>query len=226
MRRVGITSDRFDTVARGYSAVGLKPVPLPCIRIEPASPDRIHAARRSASRADLLILTSPRVVSLLWPNGRMPHIDTAVVGQSTAKEVERAGGRVVVAGRAGLTGLVEMLTGRIHARGVVTIAHAHGSDPAAMQGLLQVAPQLEEHVVYRAVPVPPGQDAVDAVAFASPSAVAGWALSRSFDDVVIGAIGATTAAAVARHREADVVAQRPSHLALAEAIAMFMEVNV
>jgi len=56
--------------------------------------------------------------------------------------------------------------------------------------------------------------------------VNGWGLSRSFDDLVVGAIGATTAAAIARHREADVIAERPSHPNLAQAIASFMEVNV
>lgn len=225
MIRVGVTSDSFAAVASGYTAAGLEPVALPCIRIVPAPPREMARARARALRADLLMITSPRVVSLLWPNGRMPDVDTAVVGPSTASRVEQAGGRPSVVGDAGLARLAELIVGRTDGRTVV-IAHAAGSDPAAMARLRELVPDLEEHPVYSTVPIAPGADSVDAVAFASPSAVAGWALSRSFDDVVLGAIGTTTASALASHRTPDVVAGRPSHLALAEAIASFMEVNV
>ncbi len=225
MNRVGVTSDRFDAVAPGYVEAGLEPVALPCIQIVPAPPSQIADAREGALRTDVLMITSPRVVSLLWPNGHMPDVETAVVGSSTAVCVEQAGGRPRVVGDAGLDRLVELMIGRTDGR-TVMIAHAAGSDPAAMARLREIVPDLKEHPVYRTVPVAPGADPVDAVAFASPSAVAGWVLSRGFEDVVVGAIGATTAAAVVSHREADVVAERPSHLALAEAIASFMEVNV
>ena len=225
MTRVGVTSDRFDVVAAGYADAGLEPVALPCIRIQPAPSRDITHVRERAIRADLLMITSPRVVSLVWPDGRMPDVDTAVVGRSTASRVERAGGRVTQVGNAGLARLVELTADQMEGR-CVMIAHAEGSDPAAMARLREIAPDLEEHPVYRAVPVAPGADRVDAVAFASPSAVNGWGLSRSFDDLVVGAIGATTAAAIARHRVADVIADRPSHSNLARAIASFMEVNV
>lgn len=225
MIRVGVTSDRFDAIAPGYAYAGLEPVSLPCVQIQPAPPGDIAYVRERAPRADLLMVTSPRVVSLVWPDGRMPEVDTAVVGRSTASRVEQAGGRVTQVGDAGLARLVELTAGHMEGR-CVMIAHAEGSDPVAMARLREIAPDLEEHPVYRAVPVAPGADPVDAVAFASPSAVKGWGLSRSFDDLVVGAIGATTAAAIARHRAADVIAERPSHLNLAQAIASFMEVNV
>lgn len=225
MIRVAVTSDRFDAVAPGYADAGLEPVSLPCIRIQPAPSGDIAHVRERAPHADLLMITSPRVVSLVWPDGRMPEVDTAVVGRATASRVERAGGRVTRVGNAGLARLVELTADHMEGR-CVMIAHAEGSDPAVMARLREIAPGLEEHPVYRAVPVAPGADPVDAVAFASPSAVNGWGLSRSFDDLVVGAIGATTAAAIARHREADVIAERPSHPNLARAIASFMEVNV
>jgi uroporphyrinogen-III synthase len=223
--RVGVTSDRFDAIAPGYADAGLEPVSLRCVQIQSAPPGDIAYVRDRATRADLLMITSPRVVSLLWPDGHMPEVDTAVVGRSTASSVEQAGGRVTQVGDVGLARLVELTAGHLEGRRVM-IAHAEGSDPAAMARLRDIAPDLEEHPVYRAVPVAPGADPVDAVAFASPSAVKGWGLSRSFDDLVVGAIGATTAAAIARHREADVIAERPSHLNLAQTIASFMEVNV
>ena len=225
MIRVGVTSDRFDAVAPGYADAGLEPVSLPCVQIQSAPSGDIAYVRERAAHADLLMITSPRVVSFVWPDGRMPEVDTAVVGRSTASRVEQAGGRVTQVGNAGLARLVELTADHIEGR-CVMIAHAEGSDPAAMARLREIAPDLEEHPVYRAVPVAPGADPVDAVAFASPSAVNGWGLSRSFDDLLVGAIGATTAAAIARHREADVIAERPSHPNLAQAIASFMEVNV
>ena len=224
MIRVGVTSDRFDAVAPAYTDAGLEPVSLPCVQIQPAQPGDIAHVRERAPRADLLMITSPRVVSLVWPDGRMPQVDTAVVGRSTASRVEQAGGRVTQVGAAGLARLVELTVGHMEGR-CVMVVHAEGSDPAAMTRLREIAPDLEEHPVYRAVPVAPGADPVDAVAFASPSAVKGWRLSRSFDDLVVGAIGATTAAAIGRNLEADVLAERPSHLNLARAIASFMEVN-
>ena len=225
MTRVGVTSDRFETVASRYAAVGLEPVSLPCIRIDTASPDAIASAREKAARAQLLIITSPRVVSLLWPDGDMPEVNTAVVGSTTASCVTRAGGRLALVGDSGMARLVELMESRVHGQKVM-IAHAEGSDPAAMARLREIVPDLDEHPVYRAVPIPPNADKVEAVAFASPSAVTGWAISRNFDDVVVGAIGATTAATVARHREPDVVAEQRSHLALAGAIASLMEVKV
>lgn len=225
MIRVGVTSDRFDDIASGYADAGLEPVSLPCIQIQPARPGNIAYLRERAMNVDLMVITSPRVVSLVWPDGGMPEVDTAVVGRSTASRVERAGGRITRIGNAGLARLVELSAGHIEGRRVL-IAHAEGSDPAAMARLREIASDLEEHPVYRAVPMAPGSDRVDAVAFASPSAVKGWELSRGFDDLVVGAIGTTTAAAIARHRAADVIAERPSHPNLARAIASFMEVNV
>ena len=64
---------------------------------------------------------------------------------------------------------------------------------------------------------------VEAISFASPSAVQGWLITRDLDDVVVGVIGQTTAAAVARIRPPDAVATRPSHKALALALTDHLE---
>lgn len=155
----------------------------------------------------------------------MPGVDTAAVGPSTAEAVVKAGGRVSLTGDAGLARLVELAAQRLD-DGRVVIAHAAGSDPVGLARLRRSTPNLEEREVYRSVPVAPDAVVVDAVAFASPSAVDGWHLTRDLEDVVVGAIGATTANAVARHHVPDVIASSPSYPALAEAIATFMEVKV
>lgn len=218
MTRVAITTDRFANVALGYVEAGLVPVSLPCIRFSPAPAAKINQARSGVDNTDLLMLTSPRAVELLWPRGGMPNVAVAAVGSATAATVTRAGGRVELVGDAGLARLIDMAADVLRHRKVM-IAHASGADPEAMSRLRTLVPDLTEHVVYQVVPVGPPPLPIDAVAFASPSAVKGWCLTRTLDDVVVGAIGSTTAAEVARHREPDVVADRPSHLVLARAIA-------
>jgi uroporphyrinogen-III synthase len=224
MTRVALTTDRFFEAAASYTHVGLVPVSLPCIRFEPVTDARIAAARASAIDADLLLITSSRVVDLLWSRGGMPNVEVAAVGPSTADAVLEAGGRVGVVGDAGLGRLIDLTGDRLN-RGRVMIAHAAGSDPTAMTRLRAIVAELDEHVVYRMVPVGPKILPVDAVAFASPSAVGGWGLTRTLDNVVVGAIGETTAHAVSQIREPDIVADSPSHSSLARGIASFMEVK-
>ncbi len=224
-RRVAVTTDRFDEAADSYAEAGLEPVSLPCIRVEPSSSEVIIRARLRCAASDVIVITSPRVVSLLWPWGGMPDVEVMVVGTATAEAVTRAGGRVGLVGDGGLARLVELATDRL-GEGRVVIVHAAGSDLAAMAQLRRVADSLDDFEVYRSVPVAPGTSIVDGVAFASPSAVAGWTLSRDLDGLAVGAIGATTARALAPHRDPDVIAAQPSHRALAQAIAEFMEVKV
>ena len=222
MTSVAITTDRFDSVASAYAVRGLEPVPLPCLRVEPAGDEALANAREAAAEADLLLVTSPRTVSLLWPEQEMPSVEVAVVGESTAAAVARSGGRVVAAGRSGLIGLIEIVTDRLRESRVV-FPHAGWSDLAASQRLRQLTGRLEEHVVYRTVPVAPAMTRVDAVSFASPSAVQGWLVTRDLRDLVVAVIGKTTGAAVARIRPPDVVATRPSHKAMALALTDYLE---
>ena len=90
MKRVAITTDRFDAVADAYAGVGLDPVEVPCVSIEPASAEVLESARRAVSGADLVIITSARTVGVLWPAAPMPAVDVAAVGPVTAKAVDAA----------------------------------------------------------------------------------------------------------------------------------------
>jgi uroporphyrinogen-III synthase len=220
--RVAITTDRFDSVASAYALRGLEPVPIPCLRVEPAGDDALTDAREAAADADLLLVTSPRTVSLLWPEQTMPEVEVAAVGESTAAAVTGSGGRVVAAGRSGLMALIDTVADRLQ-RARVVFPHAGGSDLAASQKLRQLTTHVEEYVVYRTVPTAPDMTPVEAVSFASPSAVQGWLMTRDLEDVVVGVIGKTTGAAVARVRPPDTVATRPSHKALALALADHLE---
>jgi uroporphyrinogen-III synthase len=223
--RVAITNDGFERAAPAFRGVGLDPVWLPCIRVEPADAALLARAREAALAVDLLLVSSVRTLDLLWPDRSMPVVDVVAVGERTAAAVEARGGRVVLSGRSGLADLVARSGDRL-ASDRVAFPHAAGSDPAALKAIREQATQLLEFEVYRTVPVAPDRTPVAAVAFGSPSAVEGWLLSRDFAGLAIGVIGPTTWEAVARHRLPEVLAFEPSHEALAAALASYLEVTV
>jgi uroporphyrinogen-III synthase len=223
--RVAITTDRFDSVASEYLGFGLEPVPAPCVAVVPASEGILTRAREAASHADLMLITSARTVEVLWPEGGMPPTGVVAVGARSAAAVEIAGGRVVVTGRSGLADLLDAAADELNAARVA-FPHAAGTDPGLLELTRSLALDLEEHEIYRAIPIAPDPTPVHAVVFASPSAVTGWLLARGLEDVVVGVIGATTQAAVERHRVPDVIAPEPSHHSLARALTSYLEVSV
>jgi uroporphyrinogen-III synthase len=223
--RVAITTDRFDVVAPQYLTVGLVPVPTPCVEVVAAGEEILTRAREAASRADLVLITSARTVDLLWPEGGMPPTGAVTVGAASAAAVEAAGGRVVVTGRSGLAALLDGAAEQLR---VATVAfpHAAGTDPDLLNRLRSLAPGIEEHEVYRTDAMAPEPALVQAVVFSSPSAVTGWLRARNFEGLVVGVIGSTTKAAVARHRLPEVVAPEPNHHSLAQALTSYLEVSV
>lgn len=225
MTRVAVTTDRFTAAAVAFDRVGLEPVSLPCIRVEPADEGVVAQAREAASLADLVLISSVRTLDVLWPNGSMPAVEVGAVGESTAAAVKARGGRVLLLGRSGLADLVELAADRLASSRVV-FPHAAGSDPVILKALGERALDYRGYEVYRTLPVAPGSAQARAAVFASPSAVEGWLLSRDFDGLVVGVIGPTTRQAVARHRPPEVVAPQPSYEALAQAVASYLEVPV
>ncbi len=191
MIRVGITTaaESAPTVGTLFAALGLHPVRLPCIRTQVA-PERVIATmRQKADRADLVVLTSVTTLRLLWGE-RAPTAPVAAVGAATAEAVTARGGRVVIVG----TSTGRSLAGDINATGMrIVFPHAHGTDTEMLRILATKAADFEAVPVYRSVPMSPPADPVDAVAFASPSAVLGWTSSRSLVGTVVGAIGQRTA---------------------------------
>ncbi len=222
---VAVTTDRFTQVAEAFDLVGLAPVWLPCVRVEPADEGTLAQAREAAANAGLLLISSVRTLDVLWPDGAMPAVAVAAVGEQTAAAVAARGGRVELMGRVGFADLLELAADRLRPHPVV-FPHAAGADPVALQDLAKATTDLRAFAVYRTVPIAPELTDVQAAAFASPSAVAGWLLSRRLDGLVVGVIGPTTWEAVARYRMPDVIAPQPHHHALAYALASFLEVAV
>lgn len=209
--RLGITTtaDRSSRLCQTATEHGLQPVVLPCIEVEPASEDILGEARALAGKADLILVTSPRAISTVWPDGVMPTVEVAAVGQSSARSATDAGGSVVVVGDAGADSLLEDLGNRLSGRSVL-FPHGDGADATTPQKLESLGADVSALAVYHTRPIGPGPDPVDAVIFGSPSAVQGWSLSRGVEGLVVGAIGETTAGALAeRGCRADIVPPRP-----------------
>ncbi|MGH8937133.1 MAG: uroporphyrinogen-III synthase [Acidimicrobiia bacterium] len=222
-RRVAVTTaaDRAGALAAALTGEGLEPVELPCIRVEEASSAVLRRAREAAERADLLLLTSMRSIEILWPEAGFPRTEVAAVGGGTAERARSRGGRVVASGTGGAARLIGMLD---LAGKTVAYPHADGTDRGVLTALQARAGRVVALPIYRTAPIGPAGDPVDGAAFASPSAVQGWTMTRSLTGLVVGAIGPTTAAALeARDRAPDVVAFPPSFESLARELARHLE---
>lgn len=220
---VTTSADAFPRWAAAVAAAGLQPVELPCIEVVPAEPEELEQVRQAAASCDALLLTSPRAVALLWPSGDMPPVPVAAVGVATAEGVEEAGGTVEVEGSNGGDALVEEWSG-VRGRRIV-FPHALGADISRIETLVSAGAEVDAFPIYQARPISPGPDPVDAAVFASPSAVDGWLLSRSLNELrVVAAIGATTARAIEEAGGAvDAIPDAPSMEALVEALTTALE---
>jgi uroporphyrinogen-III synthase len=211
-RRIALTStaDRLAALEPVAVRAGLVPVVLPCIEYVTAEASVLETARRRAGGCDWLVVTSSRTVSTLWPEGGMPDLAVAAVGAATAAAVRTAGGDPAVVGQAGSAELFESMAPLVSGRSVF-FPHAANADLSGVDILRTLGAVVETLAVYDVDPIAPAPDAVDAVAFGSPTAVAGWLLSRRLDGLVVGAIGATTTSALEERGEVpDVVPDQPS----------------
>lgn len=205
------TANRAAELAPIARAHGLRPVVLPCIEVAPARESVLEKARRSAAGSHWLLVTSARTVDLLWPDGHFPDVEVAAVGSRTAAAVARAGGAVSLMGDSDSSSLTSDLAPLVE-NAAVCFPHGSGADLSKVMQLEQAGGTVSTWEIYATQPVPPALDPVDAVAFGSPSAVAGWSLSRGFAGVVVGAIGETTSAAVADlGHDPHVVANQPDY---------------
>jgi uroporphyrinogen-III synthase len=192
--KVGVTTsiDRFPAWEGPLAAAGFETVRLPCIAIQDL--ERSSAARLASRRADLVVITSPRTIPIVWADHGMGGLAVASVGPATTAAAEAAGARVVHQSAGGAQELANELSGRLRARRVVYL-HSAGAEPAIGRRLRAEAGSFESVAVYRTRSIPPGDEPVQTAVFGSPSAVEGWLSGREFPPVV-GAIGPTTEAAL------------------------------
>jgi uroporphyrinogen-III synthase len=219
--RVALTTtpDREEALGQSLRQKGLQPVSLPCIEVIAAAASVLESAREAAASCDLIVLTSARVVEVLWPAGDMPPMNVAAVGALTAAAANEAGGLVTFVGSGGgadlATDLVDSLRGR-----QVAFPHAAGADPATLETLRRAGARVTAQPIYETRPVAPDLDEVEAVVFGSPTAVEGWHLSRTLDDLVVGAVGHTTTEALSRWGAAPhLIPETPSFHRLVDLVA-------
>lgn len=218
--RVAVTTsrDRYDQIAGPLDVAGCQPVALPCIEIEIADDTCVDQVRAAAGSSDVVVLTSQRPVPIVWPGG-MDGLSVLAVGSATADAARTAGAAIVGVGSGGGLELATLLASTVAGKRVV-YPHAGGTAQAMQTMLGRSAAQVKAYEVYRVTPIAPGEDPVDAVMFASPSAVHGWISVRGLVDIVVAAIGGTTSSALRDHGiTPDVVPDRPGFLGLVAATA-------
>lgn len=224
MKTVAVTtsSDRATAAAIPFTFLGMQPTLLPCISVESAGESTLAAARTAAQDADLLVVSSPRTIDILWPDGSLPDVEFAVVGPSSSRAVQDRGGRVAITGTRGSAQLAEILAPLVGDKHVVW-PHADGADPAPLLKLSSSAARFKAQTIYTSVPIAPFPDPVDVISFASPSAVTGWQITRSLAEAAIAVIGATTRQAViGAGATVAIVAPDPTFQSLAQAVSEYL----
>ncbi|HUG32770.1 MAG TPA: uroporphyrinogen-III synthase [Acidimicrobiia bacterium] len=219
--RIALTStaDRSASLAPLVAGHGMEAVPLPCIEFSAGDLSVIDEARLRSSRSDWLVITSARTVSTLWPEGDMPDVSVAAVGPGAAAAVRAAGGAPSLVGTGGSEELFARLAPKVSGRAVF-FPHAAVADLSVLHSLEAAGADLDTLAVYTVRPIAPGDDPVDAVVFGSPIAVRGWFLARNTTGLRVGAIGETTAAALAeRGVSPGSIPPEPAFEALVELMA-------
>jgi len=200
-----------DPLTHLLEAEGAKVVEWPTLRFdEPTDAARLERARASLRDGafDWVVVTSARAVLPLGSREGVPEaVRVGAVGAATAAALREAGWRVDVSGDGDAADLAEAMN-RAHelvgARVLFPAASLAGS--VLEEALTQMGARVERVEAYRTLLAPPGPArvtadlaaGVDAVAFASPSAVAslmealGRAWPEALSGVAVAAIGPST----------------------------------
>lgn len=219
---VTTSAESFPRWADPLMRHGMRPLCLPCIEIRPT--DRMDEGRERAGEVDWLVITSPRTVRMLWPQGGMPPVPAAVVGMGSAEAVRAAGGEPVVIGDAGGDQLIESIAERLSGQRVLVLYGAR-ADTRRFLRLAASGAAVESVAVYDTISIPPATDPVEGAVFGSPSAVQGWTMSRSVRELgVVGAIGPVTARALRHHGVGRaLIPTRPTIESLADMLSTTLE---
>ncbi|MDR9451161.1 MAG: uroporphyrinogen-III synthase [Acidimicrobiia bacterium] len=200
-------------------AVGLRPVALPCVRIQQADEAGLARARAAVEEADLVVLTSSRALDVMWPQGPVPDTPIAMLTPAGAARVEERGARVVHIGTGNPADFTAYLA-RKAAGKRVAYPHDEGVDPRIIVSTADAAAELVAVAVYGWVPLAPAAHPVEAAVFESSPAVEGWMEARDLVGIVAAAIGPATAAALCRYGHGpDIMVRRPRFEILAETLA-------
>jgi len=220
-----------DDWAAAFAAAGAEPVPYPTITIVP--PDSWQALDEALARLDRydwIVFTSETTVAFV--SSRLPgqrfapamRAKIAVVGATTGRAVENAGGQVALLPADKRQEGLALALASVPAGTHILLPIAAGGRTLLAESLRAQGCELDVVTVYRTVAnpdlaMPPS---FDVATFASPSALRGY-LSRagrtSLAGKLVGVIGPTTAEEAGAHGIVPVVAETPDVDSLILAIA-------
>ena len=235
-----------DALASRLRALGAAVEPFPSIAIAPpegAEAEPLDRALRELGRfawaafasANAVERTVARLDALRLDRRALEDLRLACVGPATAERLEAlVRAPDLVPAEATGAALAEALARHVAGR-VVLVPRAAEGRPELVDGLRAAGAAVEAPVAYRTVPAPPealaplgellARGGLDAVAFASPSAVRSVVAALGdraalLRGVLLGAIGPTTAAALREAGlEAGAVPEEHTAVALADALA-------
>jgi uroporphyrinogen-III synthase len=236
--RVAVTRDEpvDGPLASALRDHGLEAVACPVVfEAPPDDPEPLARAARELEQYDWVVVASARAAQALvaargaraWPR----RLHAAAVGIKTAAALRGGGASyVMTASEDGAAPLLEALRTTNAWHGVrVLVPRAADGLPTLPEGLRALGATVDEVEAYRTASPPPqataarwGAVAAEAVVFASPSAVRALIEavgSQAFAGITIGAIGATTAAALEAHGLSALVPPRADFDALAATLA-------
>lgn len=221
-RKLLVTRSADDSAewADALAAEGAMPIVFPCVRSEPLGDTALaHALMQAVAQADWLVCTSRRGVDRVADliGTRLPDgLKVAAVGATTAAHFRNRFGRVDLTGEGTAALLGRALAARpdIGKGKRIVLALARNAGPELAASLRAAGAAIERFDVYRTVPAEPlarrqplSDLGCDAVIFASPTAVAGFANQVDVDENgVFVTIGPSTSKAV-RERRWDVFAE-------------------
>lgn len=203
-------ADQAEGMVEDLTERGALPLLVPCIATVAVESQDLLDAVMHIARYDWIVLTSTNAVRFLFdrlPVAKLsPHTRIAVVGAATAVAVEAAGAQVH-AMPAEFTGTAMAAAMGDLARKRVFLPRSRRGRQATVQALRDQGAHVDDVATYDTVSIPPTpamlaeiQAGVHAVTFTSPSTVDGFFAGdepANLDDVVIAAIGPTTAQALA-----------------------------
>lgn len=214
--------DPDDPLVHGLRAEGARVLAWPTIAFAPSrEPERLRSAAQAVESFDWVVFTSARGVEVFVEQSvAAPRtVRIAAVGPSTARAVHAIGWSTDVVGSGGAEELVARLARSTELEGACVLFPAASGARATLEKALRATGATVERVeAYHTRRTPPEavsvrrdlSAGVDAVTFASPSAVRSLALSLRDDwpDVLsrcaVVAIGPTTSAAAVAEGLTDV----------------------
>lgn len=211
--RIATTREQPGVLDELLSRAGAQVLHAPLVRIlPPTDASELRDALAHAREYNWIVFTSSNALRMVMQIGLQLVGDTpaiACVGDSTAQQAAAAGWKVALtAQRQHVKGLIEAFSQLSDTSGRVLYPRSEIAPPTLKEGLQALGFTVDDPVAYRTLPDQSGMDLLkhsaerlDAVAFASPSAVdnAWAALGESLKQLRLFSIGPSTSARLWAH---------------------------